>query len=203
MKTLSINGSKRAGTGKKDAKALRNAGMVPGIIYGGEENVNISLDERDLNKLIYTAEVFNVILSVDGKEYSTIIRDLQFHPVTDKPLHVDFLVVSEDKPFTVKLPVVLTGNSIGVMNGGKLRSPLRKLEVSGTLSAMPDAGVEIDVTNLRIGQSVKVGSIAIDGLEFLDSPSNVIVAVKMARGAVLDEEEEGEEGEESEEASEE
>lgn len=202
MKTLSINGSKRAGTGKKDAKALRKTGMVPGIIYGGDENVNISVDEKDLNKLIYTPQVFNVILSVDGTEYSTIVRDVQFHPVTDKPLHVDFLIVSADKPFTVKLPVVLEGNSMGVMNGGKLRRPLRRLEVRGTLSAMPDAGVVIDITKLRIGQSIKVGTLSIDGIEFLDSPSNVIVAVKMARGAVLDEEESEEEGEAEAEASE-
>jgi len=191
MKTLELNGSKRANLGKKDSTKLRKDGFVPAVVYGGENELHIQIDERDLNKVIYTADTFNVLLNVDGETYSTVLQDAQFDALTDKPTHIDFLLVSEDKPVTVSMTVNLTGSSIGVRNGGKLRKPMRKLKLKGALSAIPDS-VEIDITNLRIGRSIKVADISFDGVELLDPASNVIAAVKTARGVVEEDEEEGE-----------
>ncbi len=193
MKTIEINGVVRKETSKSELKALRAQGMVPGVIYGHGENTNIAIDERELNKLLFTPDVFNVILKIDGKSYSTIMKEVQFHPVTDRAVHVDFMMVSEDKPITVSLPVTLTGTSIGVQNGGRLSQPLRKLRVTGLLKDLPDS-IEVDITGLKIGQSIKVGAQKVKGLKFLDPASNVVVAVKMTRGALgfIDDEEEEE-----------
>lgn len=193
MKTVTLNGSLREKVGSKFAKVSRKEGLVPAVIYGSDNNVHLTIDERELNKIIYTADVFNVVIDVDGTKYSTIFQDAQYHPVSDACEHADFLLVTEDKPVVVSLPVALTGNSIGVRNGGKLRKPLRKLKVKGLISALPD-NIEIDITKLRIGRSVKVGEISIDGVEILDPASNVVVSVKTARGAVdAGDDEEGEE----------
>ncbi len=199
MKTLELNAAKREAIGKKDAANLRKEGLVPAVVYGGSKELHIKIDERELNKAIYTADTFNVILIVDGEKVSTIIQDAQFDALTDRPTHVDFLMVSEDKPVKVKMTINLTGSSIGVRNGGKLRKPMRKLSMKGALSAIPDA-VEIDITDIRIGKAIKVGDLNYDGIELLDPASSVIAAVKTARGAV-DEDEEGEEGAEAAEES--
>ena len=192
MKTVTLNGSLREKVGSKFAKVSRKEGLVPAVIYGSDNNVHLTIDERELNKIIYTADVFNVVIDVDGTKYSTIFQDAQYHPVSDACEHADFLLVTEDKPVVVSLPVALSGISIGVRNGGKLRKPMRKLKVKGLISALAD-NIEIDITKLRIGRSVKVSEISIDGVEILDPASNVIVSVKTARGAVADDEEEGEE----------
>lgn len=189
MKTVSINGDVRSAVGSKDAKAIRNEGFVPSVIYGGEEPVHIKIDKRDLAQIIYTPEVFNVLLNVDGKEYSTVFQDAQFDPMTDQVQHIDFLLVKEDKPVTVSLPVTLEGTSPGVRNGGKLRQPLRKVKVKALMSALPES-ITVDISSLKIGMAVKVGSMDIEGVEFLDPASNVVVSVKMARGAVVEDDEE-------------
>lgn len=191
MKTVSLNGDLRNGVGSKDAKAVRKEGFVPSVIYGGEEQVNIKIDAREFKKIVYTPEAFNVLLNVDGKEYSTVFQAAQFDPITDEITHADFLEVKEDKPVTVSLPVSLSGSPIGVRNGGKLRQPMRKLKVRGLLSAIPD-GINLDIAPMKIGQAQKVGQLEIEGVEFLDPASNVIVAVKMARGAVVEDEDEAE-----------
>lgn len=191
MKTVSLNGDLRNGVGSKDAKAVRKEGFVPSVIYGGEEQVNIKIDAREFKKIVYTPEAFNVLLNVDGKEYSTVFQAAQFDPITDEITHADFLEVKEDKPVTVSLPVSLSGSPIGVRNGGKLRQPMRKLKVRGLLSAIPD-GINLDIASMKIGQAQKVGQLEIEGVEFLDPASNVIVAVKMARGAVVEDEDEAE-----------
>lgn len=191
MKTVSLNGDLRNGVGSKDAKAVRKEGFVPSVIYGGEEQVNIKIDAREFKKIVYTPEAFNVLLNVDGKEYSTVFQAAQFDPITDEITHADFLEVKEDKPVTVSLPVSLSGSPIGVRNGGKLRQPMRKLKVRGLLSAIPD-GINLDIAPMKIGQAQKVGQLEIEGVEFLDPASNVIVAVKMARGAVVEDEAEAE-----------
>lgn len=191
MRKITINAVKRESKGKSDAKSQRKSGMVPCVVYGGEENLNVLIDERDFKQVLYTPEVFNIQLSVDGTEYSTVLQDTQFHPVTDKIIHADFLQVNEEKDVTVAMAVMLKGSAIGVRNGGKLKTPMRKLRVSGKLADLPDGGVDINIEDLRIGQAIKVGSLEIAGVKFLDPASNVVVAVKTARGAVLDEEEEG------------
>jgi large subunit ribosomal protein L25 len=192
MKTLELNGSKRENTGKKDAAKLRKEGFVPAVVYGGDNELHIQIDERDLDKIIYTADTYNVLLKVDGETYSTVLQDAQFDALTDKATHVDFLLVNNEKPVTVSMSINLEGSAIGVRNGGKLRKPMRKLKLKGTLSAIPDS-VDIDITDLKIGSAVKVADLNFDGIELLDPASNVVVAVKTARGAVADEEEEGEE----------
>ena len=191
MRTVSLNGDVRNAIGSKDAKAVRNEGFVPCVIYGGDQPVHIKVEAKDFDKIVYTPEVFNILLNVGGVEYSTIFQDAQFDPITDAVLHVDFLLVQNDKPVTLSLPIDLKGNSVGVRNGGKLRQPLRKLKVKGLMSALPDS-VEIDIENLKIGQAIKVDSIDIEGVEMLDPASNVVVSVKMARGAVVEEDEEEE-----------
>lgn len=195
MRTVSLNGDVRSAIGTKEAKAVRNEGFVPCVIYGGEEPIHLKVDARSFSKIVYTPEVFNILLTVDGKEYSTIFQDAQFDPLTDQILHADFLLVQDDKPVNVSLPVNLVGNSIGVRNGGKLRQPMRKLKVKALMSAMPE-NIEINIEKLKIGKAVKVADLNIDGVEFLDPTSNVVVAVKMARGAVVADDEEEGEGEE-------
>lgn len=189
MKTVSINGTKRENVGKKDAKVLRRENLVPCVLYGNGENIHFSVDTRDMDKLVYTGDVYNVLINIDGTEHSAVVRDVQFHPVTDAALHADFLSVSADKPVTIKMPINLVGNALGVRNGGKLRQPMRKLSVTGTINALPDS-IDVDIENLRIGKSIKVAELSVEGVTFNDPASNVVVAVKMARGAVLDEEEE-------------
>ncbi len=192
MKTISITGALRAGLGKTGAKEARKNELVPCVMYGGGKSVNFTIDRKSFDKIIYTEHVYNVLITVDGTEYSTTLKEAQFHPLTDAPVHADFIILEEGKEVFVSLPVALTGASIGVKNGGKLRTPLRKLKVSGLLQNIPET-VEIEISKLRIGQSIKVGTMEVEGLNFLDPASNVIVAVKRARGSVDEaEEEEGE-----------
>jgi large subunit ribosomal protein L25 len=200
MKTTTISGKLRSSIGGKDAKALRKEGLVPCVIYGGDENVHVAIDSRAFNDLVYTPDVYRVKVDVEGTEYDTIFYDQQFDPISDEITHADFLKVDDNKVVTVNLPLKFQGSPIGVRNGGKLRTPLRKLKIKGAVSAIPD-DIELDITNLRIGRSIKVGDIKLDGVQILNDDNNVAVAVKMARGAVDDEEEEGEEAEEAAEAS--
>ncbi|MGB0390095.1 MAG: 50S ribosomal protein L25 [Salibacteraceae bacterium] len=191
MKTISITGSLRADLGKTGAKEARKNDLVPCVMYGAGKQVHFTMEKKSFDKIIYTGDVYNVLITVDGTEYSTFLKDSQFHPVTDAPIHADFLILEEDKEVSVSLPVALTGASIGVKNGGKLRTPMRKVKVSGLLANIPE-NVTIDITSLRIGTAIKVGSMEVEGLTFLDPDSNVIVAVKTARGAVEEDvEEEG------------
>lgn len=191
MKSVALNGNKRAERGTSNAKSLRKEEQVPCVIYGGKENTHFTVNEIAFGKLVNSPEVFFVELDIDGAAHKAIIKDVQYHPVTDRVMHVDFLEVAADKPVTIKLPVKLTGSSKGVLNGGKLRTVTRKLKVNGLPSALPEF-IEIDITNLKIGQSIKVAEVNIDGLTFLDASNAVVVAVKRSRVAVADEDEEGE-----------
>jgi len=202
MKTISITGSARESLGKKEAKQARKNELVPCVMYGGGKQIHFTVSGSDFDKVIYTPDVFNVLITIDGTEYSTILKDSQFHPTTDKAVHADFLVLETGKPVIVSMPIVLTGASIGVKNGGRLRTPMRKLSLKGELADIPD-NVEVDITDLRIGQSIKVSTLTVKGIEFLDPATNVIVAVKTARGAVDEEEEAAAEGEATAEATEE
>ncbi len=201
MKTTSINGSKRASIGTKDAKELRRANKVPCVLYGGEAPIHFSADAVQFNKIVYTPDTYKVTLDLDGEKHDAVIQEKQFHPVTDNLLHMDFLEVSDNKEVVVQLPVALEGSAIGVLNGGKLRNPLRKLKVRGKVSALPE-NITIDIEKLRIGRSIKVADLSEPGVEFLDAINNVVVAVKMARGAVDEVEEEAAEEETAEAAAE-
>lgn len=191
MKKAQLSGSLRANVGKKDAKALRNAGQVPCVLYGLGEQTHFSVRSVDVEKLIFSPDVYQVEIDIDGTKKNAIIQDLDMHPVKDKPLHIDFLELSDDKPVKLQLPLRHTGSPIGVMNGGKLRQPYRKLRVVGLPGDLPEA-ITVEIGNLRIGQSIRISDLNSDGLTFLEPANAVVLAVKMARGAVADEEEEEE-----------
>ena len=201
MKTVSMSGSLRESVGKKDAKKQRREGSVPCVIYGGDEQIHFAVKDLDFGKLIFTTDIYLVNLSLDGKEYQAILQDVQFHPVTDKILHADFLQVTEDKAVVIGIPVVFEGNVPGVMAGGRLIKKMRKVIVKGLTKDMPDF-ITVDMSELNIGQSVKIKDLTLDNLVTMGHPNAVLVLVKTARGVEeeeLDEDEEGEEGEEGEE----
>ncbi len=200
MKTLSLSGSSRENVGKKGAAELRRLERVPAVLYGGEKQVHFSLSFTDAKKLIVTADVYVVELEIEGKKTKAIVQDVQLHPVTDKPVHMDFFEISDSKPFKIKLPVRLEGFSRGVRNGGKLRQNFRKLHVFGLEKDMPEA-ILIDITPIRIGQKRRVSDISISGLTFLDPKNAVVVGVQTAR-AVIEDEDEDEELEEGAEGAE-
>jgi len=199
MKTVSLSGSPRGSVGKKDAKELRANNRVPAVLYGGDEQMHFSVAETDIEKVVFTPDVFLFTLDVDGKKVEAVLVDIQFHPVTDRVIHVDFLEVIEGKPVRLKLPVQTTGNAIGVKNGGRLLTNYRRVTVMGLPKDFPDV-VELDVTKLRIGQALRMKDIVFPGVTLLHDPEAVVVSVKTARGAIEDEleDEEGEEGEEGE-----
>ena len=198
MKSVALEASVRDSIRNKSAlNQLRKEGNIPAVLYSGENNPHLTVQEIAFGKLINTPEVHLVELNFDGKKVKAVIRDVQFHPVTDKPIHIDFYEVFEDKPMTMGIPVRVVGNSIGIKNGGKRSDKLRKLVSKALPSDMPDV-IEVDITKLRIGQSIKVQDIKMDGVEFLDTPNAVVVAVKTSRVAVnTDDEEEEEEGAEA------
>jgi len=201
MKSLAISVKKRENVGKSDSKALRNQGKVPCVLYGGETQVCFYAHENDLRKLVYTPDVFLVDLDVDGTKTSCVLQDIQFHPVTDKILHIDFLEVFADKEVTVEIPVVLTGQAIGVKNGGNLLFRRKKIITRAIPGNLPDS-IEIDISELTIGMFVYIKDLKSDKYSFLAPDNSVVVGVKTARAAIEEEvEEEGVEGEEGEEGT--
>lgn len=189
MKSIALSGNKREDRGTAKSNLLRKEEKLPCVIYGGKENIHFSVNETKFGKLINTPEVYFVDLDVDGAKFKAIIKAVQYHPVTDKVLHIDFLEVFEDKAITVKIPVKLTGRSKGIANGGTLRTAKKILAINGLPSAIPES-IEIDITELTIGKSIKVGELDFPGLTFLGADNAVVVAVKMSRAVVLTEAEE-------------
>ena len=204
MKTLAISVKERENVGKSNSRALRNQGNVPCVLYGGEKQVTFYAHENDFRKLVYTPDVFVVELDIDGNKVNAIMQDIQFHPVTDKILHIDFLQVFDDRPITVSIPVILNGLAIGVRNGGNLMFRRPKIITKGLIANLPDA-ITLDIERLQIGQFIYIKDLNIDECEFLAPDNSVIVGVKTARAAIEEEEEEEEEleGEEGELATEE
>ncbi len=200
MKTLAISVKERLNVGKTNTRALRNQGNVPCVLYGGEKQVTFYAHENDFRKLVYTPDTFVVDLDVDGKNTKAIMQDIQFHPVSEKILHIDFLEVFDDKPITVSLPVNLSGVAIGVKNGGNLMFRRPKIITKGLLSNLPEA-INIDIEHLKIGMFIYIKDVVIEGAEFLAPPNSVVVGVKTARAAIVEEEIEGEEGEGEEEGT--
>ena len=207
MKSLAISVKKRENVGKTNSKALRNQGKVPCVLYGGEKQVCFYTHENDVRKLVYSPDVFLVDLDIDGTKTSCIMQDIQFHPVTDKILHIDFLEVFADKEVTVEIPVVLNGIALGVRNGGNLFFRRKKIITRAIPSNLPDV-IEIDISELTIGDFIYIKDLKSDKYMFLAPDNSVVVGVKTARAAieelVVDEEtEEGttEEGDATEESS--
>lgn len=186
MKSVALSGNKRTERGASNANSLRKEKKVPCNLYGGKESILFAVEEIKFNKLINTPEVQFVDLDIDGAKFKSIIKEVQFHPVTDRTLHVDFLEVANDKSVAIHIPVTVTGTSKGVLSGGKLRMVTRKLKVIGLPAALPET-IELDITELNIGQTIKVGDIKKEGLTFLDAANAVVLAVKMSRAAVATE----------------
>ncbi|WP_178986138.1 50S ribosomal protein L25/general stress protein Ctc [Winogradskyella helgolandensis] len=193
MKSITINGSQRESVGKKATKALRNAGQVPCVMYGGDKAFHFSAPELAFSKLVYTASAHTVVIVLDnGEEYNAVMQDIQFHPVTDKITHVDFYQIFEDKEISMEIPVQTIGSSRGVMNGGNLRMPYRKLRVKAIPSKLPDF-VEIDITPLKIGSKFYITELANDDYKFLHPDNTVVCQVRRSRLAVVDADDEDEE----------
>ena len=188
MKTLAISVKERQNVGKTSTRALRNQGNVPCVLYGGEKQVTFYAHENDFRKLVYTPNTFVVELNINGSKTKAIMQDIQFHPVTDKILHIDFLEVFDGKPITVSLPVILDGVAIGVKNGGNLMFRIPKIVSKGLVANLPEA-ITINIDHLSIGMFISIKDIAVKGVEFLAPPNSVVVAVKTARAAILEEEE--------------
>lgn len=182
MKSVQIKAEVRSQIGKKNSLDLRRAGRVPAVIYGGNEVLHISVDEREVNTLLYTPEVLIAEIDLGGKTVKAVVQDAQFHVLTEATTHVDFMEVVDGKPLKVALPVRTVGNSVGVRAGGKLKVIMRKLKVKGMADKLP-AFVDVDITDVNIGQSVRVKQINIDGVEFLDAKDNVICTVAATRAS--------------------
>lgn len=182
MKTFEIKGSLRTSTGKKDSKNLRDQERVPCVLYGGSENLHFSLPFNEFRHIVYTPEVFLVKLDIDGKNYQAVLQDSQWHPVEEKMLHADFLQIIDKKPLKVSLPVNIVGTAKGIKAGGKLKVNLRKLKVKGLATNLPDA-INVDVTELGLGQSIKVGELKTENIQVLNNKSDVIATVTITRAA--------------------
>ncbi len=188
MKTFALGASVRE-TNKIANRALRNQGKVPCVLYGGEKQVYFSAKENDLNKLVNTPDVYLLNIDIDGESFQAILQDIQFHPLTDRIIHIDFLQVFDDKEVTVNIPINFIGTPVGVRNGGNLLVRKRAIRTRAIPANLPDA-IDINIEELKIGNFLYIGDIRDEGYTFLAGDKSVIVGVKTARGAVEDEEEE-------------
>ncbi|MGB9745625.1 MAG: 50S ribosomal protein L25/general stress protein Ctc [Bacteroidales bacterium] len=185
MKTIEIKAEARKNLGKKETEKLRKQGMVPGVLYGGSEPVHFYVPENSLRHLVYTPNVYVVNLTIDSRNTKAILQDIQFHPVTDHILHIDFKEVFDDKPVVMRIPIKLTGSSVGVRAGGKLKQSVRYLKVKGLIKDLPDQ-LTIDISDLNIGKSIRVGDLSFENIELLDNKRLQVVSVQVTR-AVVDE----------------
>jgi large subunit ribosomal protein L25 len=192
MKTLEIKGSLRTELGKKSSKKTRKEGNVPCVIYGKENNIHFQAHENSFINLIYTPDAHIVNLNLDGKDYKVVLQDVQFHPVTDKIVHADFVEIFDDKPIIISLPIKVTGDSVGVKAGGKLRIKKRHLKVKGFANDIPES-LLIDITDVKIHHSVKVGDLSYEKIELIDPKITTVLSVATSR-VVQKEEGEGVEG---------
>ena len=192
MKSITINGSQRESVGKKATKALRNAGQVPCVLYGGDKPVHFSAEELAFSPLVYTPNAHTVVIALEnGEKFNAVLQDIQFHPVTDKILHIDFYQLFEDKEITMEIPLVFVGNSRGVKNGGVLRKNRRSLRVKALPANLPDF-IEADITPLKIGNKLYITTLANDAYKFMHPDNTVVCLVRRSRASVdaFDEEEE-------------
>ncbi len=180
MKTIEINGSARQELGKKSSKAIRKNGNVPCVIYGKEENIHFFAPEASFKGLIYTAEAHFVTLNLEGKQYTLVLKEAQYHPVSDQLLHADFVQVFEDKPVIMSIPIKVFGDSAAIKAGAKLHIKKRYLKVKALSKDLPEH-ISIDITDLKINHSIRVGDMNAPDLEFLDIKSVAIVTVAASR----------------------
>lgn len=183
MKTVTLSGSPRANVGKVDAKHLRKNGKVPCVLYGGKEQTHFSADELDFKHIIYTPEVCFVEIDMNGKKTKAILQEAQYHKLTDKLIHVDFLEIVEGKPVTMSVPVKLHGQSEGVKAGGKLNFKQRMVKIRGLANKLPDQ-IDINIEKIQVGKGISIADLSMEGVEFLQAPNISVVSVNMARTVV-------------------
>lgn len=182
MKSIAISGAVRANHGKKDAKSLRREGKVPCVLYGADNNaIPFSAEAKSFKDLVYTPEFNAAAINIDGKEYKAIIQDIQFHPVDDSILHIDFIQLVDKKPVKASVPVKLVGTAAGVKAGGKLVKTTRLLKVKAEPAYLP-ASIEINVENLEVGANFRVKDLKLNNVSVLEAPNKVIATVKGKRG---------------------
>ena len=186
MKTVALTGELRPTLGTKDAKALRNEGKVPCVLYGGKDHLHFFVYAPDFKALVYTPNTYKVQLTIEGKKHLAILQDMQFHPVNETILHADFLAIDEVKPVTLSIPIKVAGISPGVRAGGKLIQKIQRLKVKSVVGNIPDY-VEVNIGALDLGQSIKVKEIEIPNVEILDAKENAVISVKMTRNVVKEE----------------
>jgi large subunit ribosomal protein L25 len=189
MKAISLSGSLRENVGKKDAKAIRNAGKVPCVLYGNGVQTHFSVDSIALGKVVYSPDVYQVELDINGTKTRAIIQELQQNPITDRITHVDFLELTDSKEVKIALPVRTKGVSPGVIRGGKMQQVYRRLQMVGLPKDLP-ADITLDISQMEIGDAIRVKHIIIPNVKLLDPANSVVVSIKMARGAKKKEAEE-------------
>ncbi len=189
MKSIDVKGCARVAGGKKAAKEIRKQGLIPCNLYGEAKAENglpvaesFAVEASEIRNLVYSPDIYSVNLTIDDKKHTAVMKELQFHPVTDQLLHIDFYEVTETKPIVMEVPIKLNGLAEGVKAGGKLAASVRKLKVKATYTAIPER-LNIDVTSLGLGKTIKVGELSFEGLELVTSPSVVVCQVKMTRSA--------------------
>ena len=187
MKEINVTGQKRADLGKKASKEIRKQGLVPCNIYGEKKDANgvpeafsFAAPFSELRKIIYTPHIYVIDLNIEGEHHTAILKEIQFHPVTDAPLHVDFFEVNDQKPITMGVPVKLVGLAQGVRDGGRMNLTMRKINITAPYQQIPEH-LDIDVTALKIGKSIKVGELSYEGLEIATSKDVIVCSIKMTR----------------------
>lgn len=190
MKSIDVKGTARTATGKKATRELRKSGSIPCNLYGEKRDekglpvaLSFTVTASEVRNLVYSPDIYSVNLNIDGEEHKAVMRELQFHPVTDQLLHMDFYEINETKPIVMEVPIKLNGLAEGVKAGGKLAASVRSLKVRAPYSAIPEK-LNIDVTNLGLGKTIKVGELSFENLELVTSPSVVVCQVKMTRSAI-------------------
>ena len=194
MKTASLSGSSRESVGKKDASQLRLNNRVPAVLYGGGDQKHLSVGELDISKIVVNPDVFQIDLDLDGTAYKCIVQDVQFHPVTERIVHIDLLQIVDGKPVRVELPLRTTGTAQGVIDGGRIQMLFRRLPVRGLIQDLPEE-ISVDISDLVIGDSARVRDIEVPNCDVLLSESALLVACKRTRAAMSAESEEELEGE--------
>lgn len=177
MKKVTLTGAARANSGSSDANRLRNAGQVPCVLYGGSTTRHFTVDEKQLRKVVFTPDSYRIELDLGGEKLMALLHETQFHPVTDAPIHADFVEMAENKESRVSLSLKLIGQAAGVKGGGRVVQNFRKLHVKGLPSALPEH-LELDVTKLDINDSIRVSDLKFEGLTVLERPTDVVVAVR-------------------------
>ncbi|AWI25346.1 50S ribosomal protein L25/general stress protein Ctc [Flavobacterium pallidum] len=183
MKSITIKGSERESVGKVATKAVRNAGAVPCVLYGGGQPVHFSAEEKEFKSLVYTPNAHTVVIDLGGKKFDAVLQDIQLHPVSDKILHIDFFQLKDDKEIIMEVPVKVTGTSPGVLLGGVLRLNTRRLKVKALPKDLPDF-VEADITPLEMGNKLYVTKLASDKYKLMHPDNTVVAQVRISRAAM-------------------